>query len=195
MPATMMHLYAAKLFRPDGSDSYFLGSILPDCVDAHREWKDRLHFRDIPSQERLPALVSFGKTLDLKRDFDLGVLFHFYLDYLWDNGPQKEHRKMHGEENWFPDYRKELSRAGLSVACRFSWAPPLWARLRCPAPSLYENSLSLPEDEIREFLEKNFHFHTEETLPKGEFFTDEVVDSFTRDAVLSFTDFLQKYFH
>ena len=85
MPATMMHLYAARLLWPSGSDAYFLGSILPDCVDAHREIKDRLHFRDVPPEERLQRLIRFGQSLDLSRDFDFGALYHFYLDYLWDN--------------------------------------------------------------------------------------------------------------
>ena len=38
----MMHLYAAHLLNPAGSDSYFLGAILPDCVDAYRDIKDKL---------------------------------------------------------------------------------------------------------------------------------------------------------
>ncbi len=194
MPATMMHLYAARVFWPEGSDSYFLGSILPDCVDAHREIKDRLHFRDIPTEERLPALVKFGESLDLHRDFNLGVLFHFYLDYLWDLGPQSVHRRNHGPENWFPDYRKELSRAGSSTAHRFPWARDMWERLRSPEKSLYENTLSLPEEEIKEFLEKNYLFHREKKLDAPEIFTDELVDSFTLRAAKSFGRFLKDFF-
>ena len=194
MPATMMHLYAAKVFRPGGSDSYFLGSILPDCLDGYRELKDRVHFRDIPKEDRIPALIAFGKNLNLKRDFDLGVLYHFYLDYLWDYGPQSDHRKEHGEENWFVDYRKDLSRAGNSVSHRFPWAKDLWERLRAPKRELYENSLSLPEKEIREFLEYNYHFHLEECLPEGEFFTDALVDTFICRSAQMFEAFLAEFF-
>lgn len=194
MPATMMHLYAAKTLVPQGSDAYFLGSILPDCVDAHRELKDHLHFRDVPPQDRLQALIRFGTGLDLTRDFDFGVLYHFYLDYLWDNGPQKAHRKMHGEENWFLDYRKELSRAGSRVAQRMPWSKALWARLHTPDPALYESSLCLPEDEIREFLEFNFHWHTKEAQPASEYFTDDLVDAFTLRAARAITEFLRNFF-
>lgn len=194
MPATMMHLYAAYELDPDGSDSYFLGSILPDCVDAHRELKDRLHFRDVPPEDRLQSLIRFGQGLDLTRDFDFGVLYHFYLDYLWDNGPQKAHRKSHGEENWFVDYRKELSRAGSRTAQRMTWAKDLWHRLHKPEKSLYENSMNLPEEEILHFLEFNFHWHTEEALPESEVFTDALVDSFTKRARLAFTAFLRDFF-
>ena len=194
MPATMMHLYAAHMLNPEGSDSYFLGSILPDCVDAHRELKDRLHFRDVPPEERLPALVRFGKGLDLARDFDFGVLCHFYLDYLWDNGPQKAHRKMHGEENWFVDYRKELSRAGSRTAQRMPWSKEMWMRLQNPTPDLYENSMNLPEDEIHSFMAFNVRWHTEEALPESEYFTDALVDSFIARACTAFAAFLRDFF-
>ena len=194
MPATMMHLYAARLLWPSGSDAYFLGSILPDCVDAHREIKDRLHFRDVPTEERLQRLIRFGQSLDLSRDFDFGALYHFYLDYLWDNGPQKAHRKAHGEENWFVDYRKELSRAGSRTAQRMPWANGLWHRLHKPEKSLYENTMDLPENEIRAFLEFNFHWHTEQALPQSEVFTDELVDSFTKRARVAFAAFLRDFF-
>ena len=194
MPATMMHLYAAYELDPAGSDSYFLGSILPDCVDAHRELKDHLHFRDVPPEDRLQSLIRFGKSLDLTRDFDFGALYHFYLDYLWDNGPQKAHRKSHGEENWFVDYRKELSRAGSRTAQRMPWAKDLWHRLHRPEKSLYENTMNLPEEEIVHFLDFNFHWHTEEALPESEVFTDELVDSFTKRARIAFTAFLRDFF-
>ncbi|MBE6713106.1 MAG: hypothetical protein E7580_06260 [Ruminococcaceae bacterium] len=194
MPATMMHLYAAHVLNPKGSDSYFLGSILPDCVDAHRELKDHLHFRDVPPESRLQSLIRFGKALDLTRDFDFGALYHFYLDYLWDNGPQKAHRKMHGEENWFPDYRKELHCAGSRTAQRMPWSKELWHRLHKPAPELYANTMDLPEDEIHAFLEFNFHWHTEETLPESEVFTDDLVDSFIRRSCTAFAVFLRDFF-
>lgn len=194
MPATMMHLYAAHLLEPAGSDAYFLGSILPDCVDAYREIKDRLHFRDVPPEDRLQSLIRFGKSLDLTSDFDFGALLHFYLDYLWDNGPQKAHRKSHGEENWFVDYRKELSRAGSRTAQRMPWSKELWHRLHKPDKALYENTMDLPEKEILHFLEFNFHWHTEEALPESEVFTDDLVDSFTKRACAAFTAFLRDFF-
>ena len=194
MPATMMHLYAAHLLNSEGSDSYFLGSILPDCVDAYREIKDKLHFRDVPPEERLQSLIRFGKSLDLNRDFDFGALLHFYLDYLWDNGPQMAHRKSHGPENWFVDYRKELSRAGSRTAQRMPWNKEMWTRLHTPAPELYENTMNLPEEDIHKFLEFNFHWHTEETLPESEVFTDQLVDKFIQRAVTAFAVFLRDFF-
>lgn len=194
MPATMMHLCAAKTLYPEGSDAFYLGSILPDCVDGNRELKDRLHFRDIPKEERLQSLVTFGQKLDLKKDFDFGVLLHFYLDYLWDNGPQKAHRKMHGEDNWFRDYRRELSRAGSRVAQRMPWNKEVWERLHHPDKSLYESVLLLPEEDIRTFLDFNYHWHTEEALPESEIFTDALVDSFLKRSLVAFTAFIRDFF-
>ena len=194
MPATMMHLYAAKTLIPDGSDAFFLGSILPDCVDGDRELKDRLHFRDIPKEDRLQSLVRFGNRLSLEKDFDFGVLFHFYLDYLWDNGPQSAHRKMHGPENWFRDYRIELSRAGSRAAQRAPWNREVWERLHHPEKSLYESILPLPEEDIHSFLEFNFHWHTEEALPESEIFTDDLVESFLQRGCKAYLVFLRDFF-
>lgn len=194
MPATMMHLLAAKLLWPEGSTPFFLGSILPDCLDCDREWKDRVHFRSIPQEERLAALITLAKELDLDRDFDFGALFHLYLDYLWDNGPQSAHRKSYTGSAWFVDYRKELSRAGNRVAQRMPWSRELWESLRDPDPSLYENSFHFPEEEIRIFLEKNYLWHTTERLPASEIFTDQLVDHFSQRAKRAFVGFLCDFF-
>ena len=101
---------------------------------------------------------------------------------------------MHGEENWFKDYRKELSRAGSRTAQRMPWSKPLWQRLHTPDPALYENTMELPEEEIHKFLEFNFHWHTEEALPESEIFTDELVDSFIKRACTAFAVFLRDFF-
>lgn len=194
MPATMMHLAAGKALLPRGSDSFLLGCILPDCLDSCREKKDKVHFRDVPPENRLEALIRFGQGLDLSLDFDFGVFFHLYLDYLWDNGPQKAHRKSHGEENWFLDYRKELSRAGNRVAQRSAWSKEIWARLKSPDPILFRGSIEFPEADIRTFLEFNADWHTKEVLPESEIFTDALVDAFLKRACLAFTLFLRDFF-
>lgn len=187
MPATMMHLLAGNRFDPAASDAFYLGCILPDCVDADRELKDRLHFRTFSKEERLPALLSFvEKTLDLKKDFDRGVFFHFFLDYLWDFGPQQKHRDSYRGEKWFLDYRKEISDAGSYIARTEPWAKPLWERLHDPAPELWQSGLVLPETCIREFLDFNFHWHTEVKIGPSAFFPPEAVEEFTLDAVRRF---------
>lgn len=194
MPATMMHLAAGKALCPNASDAFYLGCILPDCVDSNRTLKDHLHFRDIDPALRLPSLVSFGKGLQLSRPFDFGALYHFYLDYLWDNGPQSAHRRAYTGESWFLDYRKELSAAGSRCAQRAPWNDELWARLRSPAKELYENPLALPEDDIHAFLEFNAKWHTETRLPESEVFTDEVVEAFLKRAERAFLAFLGDFF-
>ena len=194
MPATMMHLLAAHALVPEGSDAYFLGSILPDCLDSDRALKDHLHLRDIPPEERLPALIRLGEELDLARDFDFGVLFHLYLDYLWDNGPQADHRRAYKGETWFRDYRRELAMAGSRGAQRMPWAKPLWERLYAAPPEAHKNSLGLPEDEIAKFMDFNYHWHTEEVLPESAIFTDALVDGFTARALREFRAFLAAHF-
>ncbi len=195
MPATMMHLYAAKKLLPGGSDAFFLGCILPDAIDTDRAWKDHLHFRDIPAEERVPAMIAFAKsTLTLTRDFDFGVLWHFYLDYLWDIGPQQRHRDTYTGTQWFLDYRAEIAKAGSALARENAWAKPLWQRLKDPDPALYQNSIGMPENEIRHFLDYNFHWHTEKKLGPSEIFDPALVEGFTNRAVSEFKAFLKTYF-
>ncbi len=195
MPATMMHLAAGYDLIPNASDAFLLGCILPDCVDNDRATKDHLHFRDVLPQIRLQSIITYTKDkLDLSRDFDFGALFHFYLDYLWDNGPQKAHRKSFEGEVWFPEYRKELSRAGSSLAGRLSWTEDVLHRLSYADPTLYQSPLGLPEKEIRDFLHFNCHWHTEVRLPPSEHFTDALVDSFLRRGRRAYRAFLQDFF-
>ena len=194
MPATMMHLLAARRLWPSADDDFLWGSILPDCVDGDRALKDRLHFRDIDPKDRPAALLRFGKRLDLKKRFDLGVLFHFYLDYLWDRGPQQEHRNRFCGEEWFPAYRKELAAAGSRCAQRSPWNQEVWERLRHPNPAILQNSLGLPQKEIYEFLEFNARWHTEERLPESPEFTDALVDEFLENAMASFRRYLKENF-
>jgi len=194
MPATMMHLAAGKLLRPQGNDFFLWGCILPDCVDANRALKDRLHFRNIPPQERLSALIRFGKGLDLSDDFEFGVLFHFYLDYLWDNGPQSAHRRAYSGETWFLSYREDLKKAGSRLAGRVPWNDQVWSRLKTPDPSLFENRLSLPKEDILHFLEFNSSWHRTERLPESPAFPDALVDSFLQRAVRAFQDFILNFF-
>ncbi len=194
MPATMMHLYAGKLDQPNGDLSYYLGCILPDCVDADRTVKDHLHFRDVPAEERLIHLIRFGKQLDLSRSFNRGALLHFYLDYLWDNGPQKVHRMNYNGESWFRDYRKELAAAGNETYRRMPWANALWNKIRTATPNDYDNSLELPEQDILHFLDFNYHWHTENELSPARIFHAELVDRFTARSVKAFHSFLHDFF-
>ncbi len=194
MPATMMHLLAGYELSPEGSDSFFLGCVLPDCLDYDRVQKDHLHLRDIPKEERLTRLVQMGTELDLNRDFDFGVLHHLYLDYLWDNGPQLVHKKNYQGDEWFRDYRKELRAAGNRVAQRMPWSEPVLKRLLTAEKSAYENTLSLEEDAIRAFLDFNYNWHTTVALPESRVFTDELVDAFVRRANRAFRVFLNDFF-
>ncbi len=178
----------------DPTDAFLLGTILPDCLDGDREKKDHLHLRDIPPEERLCALVRLGKELDLKRDFDRGALFHLYLDYLWDNGPQAAHRRSYEGETWFLDYRKELKKAGSRAYLYLEGGQEIWSRLERADASLFESVLKLPEKQAREFLTFNCRFHTTERLPESEIFTDEVVLRFIEHSLKEFRAFLEGFF-
>ena len=194
MPATMMHLLAGSRLVLSPTDAFLLGTILPDCLDGDRAKKDHLHLRDIPPEERKDALIRLGKELDLKKDFDRGAFFHLYLDYLWDNGPQAEHRRNYRGNSWFLDYRKELKKAGSRSYLYMENGKAVWERLRAPDPALFQSVLALPEEEAFLFLDFNCNFHTKERLGESEIFTDQVVLSFIEDSLHSFQGFLAEFF-
>lgn len=194
MPATMMHLCAALLLCPQGGTPYLLGSILPDCLDADREKKDRFHLRDQKPEDRLTALIRWAEGLDLEKPFSFGALWHLYLDYLWDNGPQSAHRRSYTGKSWFVDYRRELSSAGSRCAQRLSGNAALWARLAAAEAKAWQSELDLPDEEARAFLLHNARWHTETVLPESDFFTDEAVDRFLARSRRAFIDFLRDFF-
>ena len=194
MPATMMHLAAGLRLHPQRNDFFYWGCILPDCVDHDRARKDELHFRSLPPEERLSALIAQGKKWDLKDDFSLGAFFHFYLDYLWDFGPQQAHRKSFQGEEWFPAYRKELRAAGSRMAQRTWENEALWQQLEKPDPALFSNPLDLPKEEIEEFLRFNAAWHRESRLEESPVFTDALVDRFLHRACLAFLRLMEDFF-
>lgn len=183
----MTHLLAAHDLWEAGSDAYFLGAVLPDCVDADRNLKDRLHFRDLPGEKRLGALLNFAEEkLDPARDFDLGVLWHFYLDLLWDRGPQRWHRERYTGDAWFQDYRLELRRGGQGLAHLLPWAPGLWDRLEAATAEAWQNALGYTEADIRAFLDFNCSYHRKKTEQAPGLFTPDWVTSFTKAACGAF---------
>ena len=195
MPATMMHLYAAKLLWQNATDEFFLGNIFPDAIDNDRPFKDKMHFRDLPEEKRLPALTRFAREkLRLERDADFGVLFHLYLDQMWDEGPQKRHREAYRGENWFRDYRREISEAGSYLARTEKWAFPLWARLLHPEKEMIRNDIGLKDADIYKFLEYNVHWHTTEKIGPSRAFPPKEVEKFTRASILRFCRYMETEF-
>ncbi len=193
MPATMTHLFAAHTLWEGGSDAFFLGSVLPDCVDADRTLKDRIHFRDIPGEKRLPALIAFaGEKLDPGRDFDLGVLLHFYLDFLWDRGPMRWHRQCYAGDDWFRDYRRTLRQAGLFLAHTDGMAPALWDRLEAAPETAWQNSLGYPPEDVRKFLTFNVAFHRRPDEGASDFFTPDLVEAFVKAACGAFCRWVEE---
>lgn len=187
MPSTMTHLLAAHRLWPQGSLGFFLGSIFPDAVDSDRAFKDHMHFRDLPEEDRPAALFAFARErLDPRRDQDLGVLFHLYLDQKWDAGPQARHKAAYEGESWFLDYRRELGRVDAYLFFHEPWVGPLWERLRDPDPALLENSLGLDVGDIFSFLE--YHFHKDHSAFAGPCpnFTPRVLEEFCQSAIRSF---------
>ena len=119
----MIHLLCAADYAPEMDPVFCVGCIAPDCIDV-REFKDHTHFRDIPTAARPAALRDFARGLDLSDPFLLGTVFHLFADYTWDVGPQKMHRDSYTGEDWFHDYRREITLAGREIYRTNPWAHP-----------------------------------------------------------------------
>ena len=55
MSSCMVHLLAAREYRPDASPLFYAANLAPDCIDI-REIKDKTHFRLLTLEERVDAL-------------------------------------------------------------------------------------------------------------------------------------------
>ena len=108
MSSAMVHLTCAKLYDPGAPTLFYTGNIVPDLLSA-REAKDITHFRHLPTEQRMEALLRFGETLDLSDPLEKGVLLHLFLDLHWDKVGYEPYRKAHEEEEgWFARYRQEI---------------------------------------------------------------------------------------
>ena len=91
MSSAMVHLTCAKLYDPDAPILFYTGNIVPDLLSA-REAKDITHFRHLPTEQRMDALLR-----------------HLFLDLHWDKVGYEPYRNAHeSEESWFARYRQEI---------------------------------------------------------------------------------------
>lgn len=189
MPSAMIHLLAARKYNENGSTAFFIGNLAPDSVEE-RVLKDKIHFRD--QADRMQALEDFAKTLDLRDEFCIGYVLHLFLDLLWDQGPQAEHRRTFQDprESWFLTYREEIARATRSLYQILEWGAPLFdAMLRCP-PESYSGVPSMPPELITQEIALKVYHHQNAGETPPSFFSNEMIESFTTSAAKLFRKWL-----
>ena len=126
MSSAMVHLTCAKLYDPDAPTLFYTGNIIPDLLYS-REEKDVTHFRHLPPERRMEALLCFAEGLNLSEPLEKGVLLHLFLDLHWDKAGYEAYRHLHGEEpGWFVNYRQEIFLASAYLYHHTPWAKELF---------------------------------------------------------------------
>ncbi len=191
MPSTMIHLLCAADYAPEMDPVFCVGCIAPDCIDV-REFKDHTHFRDIPTEARPAALRDFARGLDLSDPFLLGTVFHLFADYTWDVGPQKMHRDSYTGEDWFHDYRREITLAGREIYRTNPWCGRILDEMVSLPESAYFSMPEYPAPEIKRFLLHARDSASAEGEAGSAFFTRDLFEKYARNTSDEFTRFLEE---
>lgn len=189
MPSALIHVYTGKLFKDDPSVPFYIGTLAPDCI-KEREQKDLLHLRLSDDRER--DLAELARKLDLSDQFQLGALLHLYTDWLWDEGPQTDHKNSYTGETWFPDYRQEINLASCYMFHHFDWAPDLWDAMDACPDALISSLDDYPVEKIRAYLAHNHGWLVEHDVGPSPAFPPDAVERFCIDAAESFGAFISK---
>jgi hypothetical protein len=129
MSSAMVHLSCAKEYDFNGSTLFYTGNIAPDLLST-REAKDVTHFRNIPPERRMDALLHFAETLCPDDPFHKGILMHLFLDLHWDREGYEPYRRAHDrEEGWFYRYRQEIFLASAYLYHHTPWAKELFLEM------------------------------------------------------------------
>jgi RimJ/RimL family protein N-acetyltransferase len=183
MPSLMIHFLMAHKVRPDGSTLFYVGNVAPDTVPNFKE-KDITHFRYLSDRsEPLAALALQTPPTD---DYAEGVLLHLYTDWRWDILARDEFIKM-TNGNWFSDYRKEISLAGVYAYHHTDWAESLWERLEACDVSGYGKIPDVTTEDLGEYIRRNNRWHKENDSESSVFFTPEFVDDFVSKVADEYT--------
>ena len=172
MPCSMIHLFAAKKVRPEGSILFFIGNLAPDAVTDWHE-KDIVHFRNV---DRQSALISLAK--ETSGDFAEGILLHLYLDWKWDECVRQKFIDNTGDD-WFAPYRGELSLVGSYAFHNTDWAKQLWINMESLDTSCYGVTPCATAGDVLNFIRRNISWHNDNVTESSTAFPPDLIDKFT----------------
>lgn len=177
MPGLMMHLLAAHKIKPEGSTSFFVGSIAPDAVS---NWKDKdiTHFRNL--EDRSEALAALALQASPSDDFAEGVLLHLYTDWKWDINARDNFINAVGDD-WFTKYRNELRLASGYEFHHTDWAKSLWEQINSFNESGYGKIPGATAKELKRFITRNYKWYIDNNTEPSTAFTPELVHNFINE--------------
>ena len=189
MSSLMVHLLAAKKYKTDPSVLFCVGNVAPDCV---QEWKakDRTHLRD--REDREEALAALARSTDMSNDFLHGNILHLYLDWIWDRDFLVPYKKNYTGENWFIDYRNEISKASSWLFHHKTWSADVWnSMLECPAEQ-YDLNPMFPCEDILGMMTRNGKWHRDNILEASQAFPPDTVEAFTDEIASGFPKWIRQ---
>ena len=183
MSTVMVHVLAAYKYNSDADVAFYVGSVAPDVIQDHVR-KDHTHFRD--RTDRVQALRELADSIDWENEFELGVLFHLFLDYYWDKGPICDHRAQYVGDNWFHDYRKEIGYVAVWHYYNEKWSEAVWKRMREYRLPVEETICEIKRDELEAFITKHHNRYIGTEPVQSTFFTPDMVEAFSNQVVKDF---------
>lgn len=176
MPSSMIHSIAAYKYDPSASPLFYIGNLAPDSI-VLREVKDRLHFRKSSNRE-----MEIGKMLynvDEQDNFMRGVVYHLYLDMLWDREIINKFINDYKGANWFLSYREAIGEASAWLYHSHNWSLLFWKSMCNYEISKKMISNDYTVDGIQEFIYRNEKWHRENRRDSIGYFSEEVINNIT----------------
>ena len=187
----MVHLLAAREYRPDASPLFYAANLAPDCIDI-REIKDKTHFRILTPDERAEALRDLRDRSMGKGDLAEGLFLHLFLDREWDaimSGGMWG--RFPGPEG-FLNYRAEIRNLSRSLFREDPKGEEMWASIEALSPESYAEHPDFPAKEIRKFILYNADRHRNGECIPPEVFTLDFTRAFIRETVEKFKRFINE---
>jgi len=178
----MIHLIVAKKVRPSGSALFYVGNLAPDTVV---DWHDRdiVHFRDL--DDRQSALASLAN--ETIGDFAEGMLLHLYFDWKWDDDVRQKFIDITGND-WFAQYRNELSLAGSYAFHNTEWAKQLWQDMDDIHMDCYGVVPRASADDVKDFVSRNNKWHNVNITEPSPAFSLALIEEFTSKIAIEYVD-------
>lgn len=176
MPSMMIHLLAAHKLCADKEPLFCVGTVAPDAVKT-REKKDITHFRT--AKNRVEALTKLAHNTNSENPFDEGILFHLYLDYLWDKKSFCSYKNTHKEDGWFFSYRSEIAMAGSYIYHNTDWSGEVFKKMLSCLKERYGKTPGASSTEVYEMIKRNNAWHQVNNIGPSSEYTPEFVEKFT----------------
>ena len=105
---------------------------------------------------------------------------HLYLDWHWDTQVLEPFIQKTGDD-WFAQYRREVSRLGSHLYHSSPWAPSIWQRMVTQNIANYDETPGVSAADVHDYLQKRHLWHCENLLPPSEIFTPSYIEKYTDD--------------